>query len=96
MTPKERGGLRRATPPRLRKMDATVFELALERVKPTDRGRKSYDGARAVMVEGMTVTAAERLHLVSRQAIYQAMDKIEEQFKKLGICERCGTKLPNV
>jgi hypothetical protein len=95
LTPQERGGLRRIIPPRQRALDPTVFELALKRIKPTDRGHRSYDGARAVMVEGRTVNQAIRLHGVSRQAIYQAMDKIEAEFKLLGICQACGRRLPS-
>lgn len=83
-------------PPRKRKMNAAVFELALERIKPTDTGKRSYDGARMVMVEGRTVTRAQQLARVSRQGIYQAMDKVENEFKALGICSACGQRLPNV
>lgn len=79
------------------KMDPTVFGLALSRIKPTARGSgKSYEGARLVMVEGRRISEAERLANVSRQGIYKAMKRLQEEFTNLGICSSCGQRLPRV
>lgn len=95
-TAQERGGTRRPLPPRKRRIEPAVFGIALQRLGRVGTKAKSYEAARLVMCEGKKMSEAVRISRVSRQAIYQAMDRIEGQFKTLGICHSCGQKLPPV
>ena len=81
-----------------RRMEPAVFGLALDRLGTTQNGRgnKRYAAARLVMCEGWRMSQAVRVNGVSRQAVYQAMDKIETAYDDLGICAFCGQRLPNV
>ncbi len=94
LTPAQvRGGMRRLLPPRKRTMGPAIFELAFQRIRPRYGGKRSYDGARMVLVEGRTVAEATRLCKRSRQSIYAAMDRIQAEFKKIGVCYACGQRL---
>lgn len=81
-----------------RRMDATVFALAGDRVGVYSNGRKnrSFEGARLVMVDGLPIGQAVRLCGVRAQGIYKAMRRIEQVFTDMGICPRCGLRQPLV
>lgn len=76
-----------------KRLDGQLFDLALSRLGAHGR---SYDAARLVMVEGMSIKQAERMCKVNRPPIYKAILKIEESYQSLGICPTCGQKMPEV
>ena len=75
------------------KMTATGFDVALRRI-PT-REAKRYLAARAVMVGGDSISSAARAFGVSRQHVYEAMNRIKAQHALLGVCPVCGQPLPH-
>lgn len=75
------------------KMTATGFDIALRRIRHS--GAKRYLAARAVMVGGESIASASRAFGVSRQHVYDAMNRIKAQHALLGVCPVCGQPLPH-
>lgn len=77
-----------------RRMDATVFALALGRLRIHSNGRRNrgFEAASMVMVDGCSVAQAARICGVRNQTVFKAMKRIEAVFENMGICAYCGRR----